>query len=84
MNRAEITTLRGIVVASDWDRDGRTTRTAVVTYDEKRCLVVDNETGRELLPHLKERVVVAGSIGKNKDRMTIDVTAHHIDTEKTA
>jgi hypothetical protein len=54
--------LRGIVLPSKWDRDGRVMRISLNTHDENEYIIDYSGKGKELLHHLRERIEVEGKI----------------------
>ena len=54
--------LRGIVLPSKWDKDGKVLRISLNTQDENEYIIDYSGRGKELLNHLRENMEVEGRI----------------------
>ena len=50
-------TIRGVIIAVDWDDNGRVTAVAVSAHDEEEYVI---ERGEELLGFIREEVEITG------------------------
>ena len=79
MNTDKTTTIRGIVIAADWDDNGTILRLAILTYEENRIMVVPNDQGMELISFLRKSVQVNGILRQKENTMEIEVHTFAID-----
>ena len=71
--------IKGIIIPSDWNQEGKVIQVAVVTYDEDCYLVTDNKPGQLLADHLRTRVIVQGRVTTKDNLKTIEVIDFSID-----
>ena len=55
-------TIHGIVIPDAWDDSGHVVALAVFTFQEEKIRIVDDERGRTLKLHLRQRVTVDGEM----------------------
>jgi len=71
------TTIRGILVPTDWDEDGNALAVAVSTLGENEYVVEPDSKGQELLRLLRQEVEVVGLVKKGRnDRRVITVKSY--------
>jgi len=76
----ELTSIRGILIAVDWDENGNTVAAAVFDQDEEDYLVHLDAKGKELLGFIRREVEIVGVIRKtSKGRKTITVKSYAVD-----
>jgi hypothetical protein len=63
--------VRGIVVPTEWDRNGAVRRVAILTADEGEYEVLADPTGDRLIPLLQEEVEVSGVVHGGADRASV-------------
>jgi len=77
----EETTIRGFVVADDWDDDNEVVSVAVSTDDGDEYLVTRRGLGKDLLDHVDDYVEVVGVVHKDRyGDLSIDVTDFEVVT----
>lgn len=54
--------LKGVVLPSKWDKEGRVMRISLNTQDENEYIIDYSGKGKELLNHLRKRIEVEGKI----------------------
>lgn len=79
MGKQNRTTIRGIILAAGWERNGGISAIDIAGYDEKIYRVVDDKTGRLLRDHIKKRIIAAGIIMTHDNRPAIQVLDFQID-----
>lgn len=79
MQNNNSTTLRGIVVAADWDDHGKVIGLALVTYDEDRVMIEPNTRGSALLSCIRKAVTVDGILKQVGPVRQVDVLTFAID-----
>ena len=57
----------GIIIPNNWDENGRVVQIAIYTNKEDVYLVEHNRQEKELLNHIKKRVVVKGEMVEGID-----------------
>jgi len=73
----ELTPVRGILIAVDWDENGNTLATAVFDRNEEDYLVHLDAKGKELLGLIRREVEVIGVVREtSKGRKTITVKSY--------
>ena len=55
-------TIKGIVVPSTWDSQGKVIGVTIQAYDEKAYIVEHVQPGEELLHHIHDKVEIDGKI----------------------
>jgi hypothetical protein len=73
-----LTTVTGIIIPADWDRDGRITGVAISTHDEDEYLVLRREKGTELAQLLQKEVEVTGWTELNQGKKTMVVKDYRL------
>ena len=71
--------LKGIVIAADWQPDGKIQAVDIAGCDEKRYRVADSPVGRQLLEYPRARVLVSGTIDRTTDPATLFVDRFRLD-----
>jgi hypothetical protein len=61
-------TIRGVIIAVDWDENGSVTAVAVSAHDEEEYVI---EQGEDLLEFIREEVEITGVPRKEHDRHTV-------------
>jgi hypothetical protein len=75
----ELTAVRGILIAVDWDENGNTLAAAVFDRDEEEYLVHLDAKGKELLGFIRREVEAVGKVRKTtKGRNTITVESYAV------
>ncbi|MBN1880785.1 MAG: hypothetical protein JW885_01315 [Deltaproteobacteria bacterium] len=70
----DLLTIQGIMIASDWNKEGDVIRIAIMTDDEEEFFILKNKYWDQLLAHLREPVKILGVIDFDDDeRGTITV-----------
>ena len=69
--------IKGIVVPTDWDRDGNVISLAIATGDEQEYFIENHRQIATLWTLLRQEVVVMGSIKWRKEHKTIKVAKIH-------
>jgi len=73
-HHTDLLTIQGIMIASDWNKDGAVTRIAVMTDDEMEFTIFKNKYWDQLLTHLREPVKILGVVNFDDDgRTTVTV-----------
>jgi hypothetical protein len=73
----ELTTVRGIVIAVDWDKEGNALAAAISGLDEQEYLIERDAKGKELLGLTRREIEVSGMVSKAvKGRKTIKVKSY--------
>ena len=80
METDNLTTIRGIVLAAEWEKNGLISAVDIAGYDEKTYRVVNDTIGNQLVACVKKRVAAEGTIMKRKGRLTLTVHRFRIDT----
>lgn len=73
-----LTTVTGVIIPADWDRDGRITGVAISTHDEKEYLVRRRAKGAELVRLLQKEVEVTGWTELDQGKKTIVVKDYRL------
>lgn len=58
---------QGIIIPSDWDRNGNITGITLHTHDEKSYVIESSRFGNELYKHIRQNVIVNGKIRQRLD-----------------
>ena len=75
----EPTTIRGIVIPVDWDKQGNALAVAISGSDDEEYVIEKNEQGRELLGLIRQEIEVSGVVRKAiKGRKTIVVKSYRL------
>jgi hypothetical protein len=72
------TSIKGIIIPAEWDKDGKIIRTAVVTFNEDRFLILNNRFSRTLFNHLRKTVTITGNVTIHGSLKMINVNQFHI------
>jgi hypothetical protein len=76
-------TVRGIVVPTEWNTEGRVLRVAILTSDEQQYDVADSGPGKHLLGALREEIEACVRIIKGKGcRRTVTVVSYDVVDDK--
>jgi hypothetical protein len=67
MKKPQNPAVTGIIMAHNWDKNGKVTQVALYTNAEEVYLVEHNHVGRELLNHINRRVEVRGKKSERLD-----------------
>ena len=73
-----LTTVTGVVIPADWDRDGRITGVAISTHDEDEYLVLRRARGTELVRLLQKEVEVTGWAELEQGKKTMVVKDYRL------
>lgn len=80
METENLTTIRGIVLAAEWKKNGLISAVDIAGYDEKRYRVVSDEIGNQLRAWVKKRVVADGVVMAHRGKSAIRVHRFQVDT----
>ncbi|BBO75590.1 hypothetical protein DSCW_30070 [Desulfosarcina widdelii] len=83
MDTGPLVTLKGIVVAADWETNGKVSAVDIAGYDEKRYRVADELMGPRLLNLVKERIIAQGTVVSENQRNVIYVHRFRLDDKET-
>ena len=72
-------TLKGIVIAAEWGKNGEVSAVEIAGYDERRYRVVDDLMGIRLRQIVHEKVIVDGTIEKRTNGIIIYVKGFRFD-----
>ena len=56
------TILRGIILPTMWDKDGKVKRISLNTQNEHEYMIDYSERGKELLNHIQETIEIEGKV----------------------
>jgi hypothetical protein len=73
-----LTTVTGVIIPADWDRDGRITQVAISTHDEDEYLVRRRAKGTELVRFLQKEVEFNGWTALDQGKKTILVKDYRL------
>jgi hypothetical protein len=74
-----LTTIRGIVIAAEWDDEGNPLATSISSPGEQEYLVEQDSKGKELLGLVRQEIEVAGVVKKReRGRNTIAVRIYRL------
>jgi hypothetical protein len=79
MAKQEPTTIRGIVLAAGWEKNGRISTVDIAGYDERTYRVVNDAIGKKLLDHVKRQVVALGRVTMRENRLCLYVSHFQIE-----
>ena len=71
-------TIHGIIIPATWDKEGDIVAVAIATKDEQEYLVEDDDVGRNLLSHIRQEVVLKGSLKKKQKKPTMKVETFRV------
>ena len=74
------TTIRGIVLAAEWEKNGSISEVDIASYDEKTYRVLNDDMGKQLWACAKKRVTAEGIVVKRKGRLTLQVHRFRMDS----
>lgn len=83
MAKQKPTTIRGIVLAAGWGKNGRISAVDIAGYDEKRYRVVNDAMGKKLLDHVRQQVVAHGRVTMRENRLSISMSHFQIEDLRT-
>jgi len=70
-------TIEGIIIPSDWDKEGNIKGVSLHTSDEIEYRVEPNGVGKELLAHIHHKVKITGKIRERLDgRLYISIRSY--------
>lgn len=72
------TSIRGIIIPAEWDKDGKIISTAIVTFNEDRFLILNNRFSRTLVNHLRKTVTITGNVTIHGFLKVVNVNQVHI------
>jgi hypothetical protein len=64
---ADEATIKGIVLALDWDDNDNVSAVSIISEDGEEYLVVKNANGKKFLKLVDKDVIVTGSISEDSD-----------------
>jgi hypothetical protein len=76
--RNKMTSVRGVVVPTDWDEKGNVVGIAISSRDEIEYFVDKKGKGPELLPLIRKEVEVRGVVRVEENRKVITVRKFNI------
>ena len=79
MNGGPTITIKGIVIAADWDPSGDVSAVDIAGYDEKRYRVADNPMALQMRRYIRKSVVVQGRLSIDNHRNLIVVEDFRLD-----
>ena len=68
-----ITTIKGIIIPTDWDEKGKVVAAALSTHTEDEYFIDNDLKGKELLHCIQKEVEVSGVTKENQGKKTIKV-----------
>lgn len=75
----KLTTVRGIVIPVDWDKEGNALAVAISSLDEQEYVIELDEKGKELLKFIRYEIEVDCMFRKAiKNRKTIAVKSYKL------
>ena len=76
----KLTTVRGIVIPVDWDKEGNALAVAISSPDEQEYVIEQNEKRKELTELIRQEIEVSGVVRKaiKKGRKTITVKSYRL------
>jgi len=81
MNKAKMTTIRGIVIPDVWDEVGNVLSVAIFTYQEEKIRVIDDTRGKELKSHIRKRVSVDGVMSPQGPAEALRIRSFRIEND---
>ena len=73
-----LTTITGVIIPAEWDRDGNITGVAISTHDEDEYLVLKHAQGSDLLRWVRKEVEVTGWAELDRGKKTITVKHYRL------
>ncbi|MBI4720899.1 MAG: hypothetical protein HY770_06705 [Chitinivibrionia bacterium] len=73
-----LTTITGVIIPADWDRDGNIPGVAISTHDEDEYLIQKQAKGSEMLRLIRKEVEITGSTELDQGKKTIAVENHKL------
>lgn len=78
----KLTTVRGIVIPVDWDKEGNAITVAISGLDEQEYVIEQDEKGKELIGLIRQEIEVSGVVRKViKGSKTFAVKSYRLKTE---
>ena len=78
----KLTTVRGIVIPVDWDKEGNAIAVAISSPDEQEHVIEQDKKGKELIGLIRQEVEVSGVVRKViKGSKTITVKSYRLKTD---
>lgn len=75
--RANLITIRGIIIPVDWDEKGRVVGIAISTFNEDEYLVEQGQKGAELMRFIRQEVEISGILKRGENSRIITVKEIH-------
>ena len=72
------TSISGIIIPAEWDKNGEIISTAIVTFDEDLFVILNNRFGRNMTNYLRETVIVTGYVTFAGSIKKIDISRFQI------
>lgn len=79
MAKQKPTTIRGIILAAGWGKNGRISAVDIAGYDERTYRVLNDAMGKQLLDHVRQQVVAHGRVTRRQNRSCICVRHFQIE-----
>jgi len=78
-----ISILRGVVLPSRWDKDGKVMRISLNTQDENEYIIENSGRGEELLNYLRELIEIEGKVlQQNSGALYVKVNDYSLINER--
>ena len=66
----KLTTVRGIVIPVDWDKEGNAIAVAILSLDEQEYVIEQDKKGKELIGLIRQEIEVS-SVRKDSNTITV-------------
>ena len=77
----KLTTVRGIVIPVDWDKEGNAIAVAISSPDEQEYVIEQDKKGKELIGLIRQEIEVSSVVRRvRKDSKTITVKSYSLKT----
>ena len=77
----KLTTVRGIVIPVDWDKEGNAIAVAILSPDEQEYVIEQDKKGKELIGLIRQEIEVSSVVRSvRKDSKTITVKSYRLKT----
>ena len=77
----KLTTVRGIVIAVDWDKEGNAIAVAILSPNEQEYVIEQDKKGKELISLIRQEIEVSSVVRSvRKDSKTITVKSYRLKT----
>ncbi len=77
MEKANLVSVKGIVIPIDWDENGQILSLAIATFKEEEFLINNDHRGRDLFHFMQKPVEVTGEIKEREGRKILRVWNIH-------